>query len=105
MKYHFRAGRGKNIIIDGNDTFVELGFMILREYHIVPDHLFCFEFSNGDSTDSASPFGAFPDGMGMGNVSIETKIKDRKMDVGEEMTFVYDYSGDWTRKVRLLEVK
>lgn len=102
-KYHFRAGRGKNIFIDGNATFEELGFAILKEYHIMPDHLFSFEFSNGDSTDSASPLGPINDGMG--NVSIEMKIKDRKMMPDETMTFIYDYSSDWTRKVKLVEIK
>lgn len=102
MKYHFRAGRGKDIIISGNETFEELGFKILREYHIDPDHLFMFEFANGDATDSASPFGPMNDGLG--NVSIETKIKNRKMNVGETMTMVYDYSGNWTRKVKLVEI-
>lgn len=29
MKYHFRAGRGKNIIVDGDTTFEELGYEIL----------------------------------------------------------------------------
>lgn len=101
MKYHFRAGRGKNIIIDGDATFEELGFAILREYGIMPDHLFMFEFSNGDATDSASPFGPINDGLG--NISIEMKIKDRDMDAGETMTFVYDYSGNWSRKVKLVE--
>lgn len=102
MQYHFRAGRGKNIIIDGDDTFEELGFRILAEYEIMPDHLFLFEFSNGDSTDSASPFGPMNDGLG--NISIETKIKNRKMDVGETMTFVYDFSRDWSRKVKLVKI-
>lgn len=37
--------------------------------------------SNGDTTDSACPPGPMDDGLG--NVSIEMKIKDRKMDVGE----------------------
>ena len=77
MKYHFRVGRGKNVIVDGNTTFEELGFAILREYQMVPDHLFLFEFSNGDNTDSACPFGPMHDGLG--NVPIETKIRDRRM--------------------------
>lgn len=102
MKYHFKAGRGKDIIISGNETFEELGFKILREYHIDPDHLFMFEFANGDATDSASPFG--PMNEGLGNVSIEMKIKNRKMNVGETMTMVYDYSGNWSRKVKLVEI-
>lgn len=102
MKYHFRAGRGKNIIISGNETFEELGIKILEEYDIVPDHLFMFEFANGDATDSASPFGPINDGLG--NVSIEMKIKDRNMDVGEIMTLIYDYSSNWTRKVKLMEI-
>lgn len=101
MRYHFRAGRGKNIIVDGAATFAELGFAILKEYQIIPDHLFMFQFSNGDTTDSACPLGPIDDGLG--NVSIEMKIKDRKMDVGEIMTFVYDYSRDWSRKVKLIE--
>lgn len=102
MKYHFRVGRGKNIIVDGDTTFEELGFAILREYQIIPDHLFLFEFSNGDNTDSACPFGPMNDGLG--NVSVETKIKNRRMDIGEIMTFVYDFSRDWSRKVKLIEI-
>ncbi len=102
MKYHFKAGRGKNIIVDGDATFEELGFAILKEYEIIPDHLFLFEFSNGDATDSACPFGPMNDGLG--NISIEMKIRDRNMDVGETMTFVYDFSRDWSRKVKLVEI-
>ncbi len=102
MKYHFRVGRGKNIIVDGDTTFEELGFAILREYDIMPDHLFMFEFSNGDATDSACPFGPMNDGLG--NIFIGMKIKDRNMDAGETMTFVYDYSSDWSRKVKLVEI-
>ncbi len=101
MKYHFRVGRGKNIIIDGDATFRDLGLEILGEYGIMPDHLFLFEFSNGDATDSASPFGLMNDGLG--NISVGMKIKNRKMDVGETMTFVYDFSRDWSRKVKLVE--
>ena len=37
----------------------------------------------------------------MGNVSIETRIKDRKLEIGEEMMLVYDYSGDWRKKIKL----
>ena len=102
MKYHFRVGRGKNIIVSGNETFEDLGFKILSEYGIEPDHLFLFEFANGDNTESASPFGPMHDGLG--NVPIETKIKNRKMAVGETMTMVYDFSGNWTRKVKLVEI-
>ncbi len=102
MKYHFRVGRGKNVLISGNETFEDLGFKILREYHIEPDHLFMFEFANGDATNSACPFGPMHDDLG--NVSIEMKIKDRKMDLGETMTFVYDFARDWTRKVKLVEI-
>ncbi len=102
MKYHFKAGRVKNIIVDGDATFEELGFAILEEYQIIPNHLFLFEFSNGDTTDSACPFGPMNDGLG--NISIEMKIRDRNMDVGETMTFVYDFSRDWSRKVKLVEI-
>lgn len=56
-------------------------------------------FSNGDVTDLASPLGPINDGMS--NVSIETKIKDRKVEIGEKMVLVYDYSGDWRKKVKL----
>lgn len=102
MKYHFRAGRGKNIIVDGDTTFEELGYEILGEYGIVSDHLFMFEFSNGDETNSASPFGPmdkYPE-----NISIEMKIKDRHMDVGETMTFFYNYASSWSRKVKLVKI-
>ncbi|MBR6268256.1 MAG: hypothetical protein IKR28_08010 [Selenomonadaceae bacterium] len=101
MKYHFRAGREKNVTISENETFETLGFMILEAYKIYPDHLFLFEFENGDFTDSASPLGPMNDGIG--NVPIETKIKDRNMEIGEEMKFVYDFSSNWSRKVKLIE--
>jgi antitoxin component of RelBE/YafQ-DinJ toxin-antitoxin module len=32
---------------------------------------------------------------GIGNVSIETRIKDRKLEIGGEMILVYHYSYDW----------
>ena len=99
MKYRFKSGRGKKVVISGNETFEKLGYEMLKAYHIQPEHLYCFEFSNGDVTDSASPLGPINDGMS--NVSIETKIKDRKMEIGEEMVLVYDYSGDWRKKVKL----
>ena len=99
MKYRFKFGRGKKVVVSENDTFETLGFKVLKEYHISPEHLFSFEFENGDMTDSASPLGSISDGMG--NVSIETKIKDRKMEIGEILTLVYDYSSDWRKKVKL----
>ena len=99
MKYRFKFGRGKKVVISGNDTFETLGFKVLKGYHISPEHLFSFEFENGDMTDSASPLGPINDGMG--NVSIETRIKDRKMEIGEALTLVYDYSSDWRKKVKL----
>ena len=34
MKYHFKAGRLKTIIVDENDTFEKLGNLILEAYHI-----------------------------------------------------------------------
>ena len=101
MKYHFKVGRGKNIIVNGDETFEDLGLKILAEYHIFPDHLFLFTFSNGEETNSASPFGPFDDYR---DVAIDSKIKRRKMEVGEVMTFVYDYARDWTRKVKLVEI-
>ena len=87
------------MVISGNETFEKLGYEMLKAYGIEPYHLYCFEFANGDMTDSASPLGPINDGMG--NVSIETKIKDRKLEIGEEMILVYDYSGDWRKKVKL----
>ena len=101
MKYHFRAGRGKNIIISDTKTFEDLGFAILREYHIDPDHLFMFEFSNGEETNSATPLGPMNDYR---DVRIDSKLKSRKLEVGEAMTFIYDYSSDWSRKVKLMEI-
>ena len=101
MKYHFKVGRGKNIIVNGDETFEDLGLKILAEYNIFPDHLFLFTFSNGEETNSASPFGPFDDYR---DVAIDSKIKRRKMEVGEVMTFVYDYARDWTRKVKLVEI-
>ena len=99
MKYHFKFGHGKKVIINGNETFETLGYKILKEYGISSEHLFCFEFSNGDATNSASPLGPINDRLG--NVSIETKIKDRNVEIGEVMTLVYDYSGDWAKKIKL----
>lgn len=101
MKYLFRVGRGKKIIINANETFETLGHRILREYSIVPDHLFLFEFSNGETTNSASPFGPFDD---FREVNIDSKIKDRNLMVGDELTLVYDYSRDWKRKVKLVDI-
>ena len=101
MKYHFRAGRGKNIIISDTKTFEDLGFAILKEYHITPDHLFMFEFANGEETNSATLHGPMDDYR---DVRIDSKLKSRKMEVGETMTFIYDYSSDWSRKVKLVEI-
>ena len=103
MKYHFRAGRGKNIYIDDSSTFEDLGFAILREYDIDPDHLFLFQFENGDSTDSASPFGPMHDGLG--TVPVDSPIKKRKMKTGETLVFVYDLGSEWTRKVKLVGIE
>ena len=55
MKYCFKSGRGKKVVISGNETFEKPGYEMLKAYHIQPEHLYCFEFSNGDVTDSASP--------------------------------------------------
>ena len=76
---------------------------MLRQYHIVPEHLYCFEFANGDITNSAAPFGTIDDWMS--NVSIKTKIKDRKLEIGEEMILVYDYSRDWRKKIKLDKIE
>ena len=38
MKYHFKVGRLKTIIVDENDTFEKLGNLILKAYHIDIDH-------------------------------------------------------------------
>lgn len=103
MNYYFRVGNGKSIIVDEDTTFMELGFAILKEYRIIPDHLFMFEFANGDATDSACPLGPMNDGLG--DISIELTIKERNMDVGEIMTFVYDYARDWSRKIKLVEIR
>lgn len=88
-------------MINGEETFETLGFKILQEYRITPDHLFLFEFSNGEEANSATPFGPFNDYR---DVDIDTKIKSRNMEVGEVMTFVYNYFSDWTRKVKLVEI-
>lgn len=76
---------------------------MLRQYHIDPEHLYCFEFANGDITNSAAPFGTIDDWMS--NVSIKTKIKDRKLEIGEEMILVYDYSRDWRKKIKLDKIE
>lgn len=101
MKYHFKVGRGKTIILNDTDTFTDLGFSILKEYRIWPDHLFMFEFENGEATNSATPLGPFNDYR---EVSIEAKLKSRHLVIGEVMTLIYDYSSDWTRKVTLVEI-
>ena len=99
MKYRFKFGRGKKVTISGNESFETLGYEILHEYHIRPEHIYCFEFANGDATNCASPLGPMNDDMG--NVSIETKIKDRKMEIGEEIMLVYGPSDDWKKKIKL----
>ncbi len=101
MKYYFKAGRAKNIVVDESDTFENLGFAILEAYRIDPDHLFMFTFSNGEETNSASPFGTMDDYR---DVLINSPIKNRGMEVGETMTMEYDYGADWTRKVRLVKI-
>lgn len=103
MKYHFKSGRGKKVVINGNDTFEKLGYEMLRQYHIDPEHLYCFEFANGDVTNSAASIGTIDDWMS--NVSIKTKIKDRKLEIGEEMILVYDYSRDWRKKIKLDKIE
>ena len=103
MKYHFKSGRGKKVVINGNDTFEKLGYEMLRQYHIDPEHLYCFEFANGDVTNSAAPIGTIDEWMS--NVSIKTKIKDRKLEIGEEMILVYDYSRDWRKKIKLDKIE
>ena len=101
MKYHFKVGRGKTIILNDTDTFTDLGFAILKKYRIWPDHLFMFEFENGEATNSATPLGPFNDYR---EVSIEAKLKSRHLVIGEVMTLIYDYSSDWTRNVTLVEI-
>lgn len=101
MKYYFKAGRAKSVAVDENDTFENLGFAILEAYHINSDHLFMFTFSNGEKTNSASPFGSMDDYR---DVLIDSPIKRRGMEVGEVMTMEYDYGSNWTRKVRLVKI-
>ena len=78
MQYHFRVGRGKNIIISDTKTFEDLGLAILRGYNIIPYHLFVFVFSNGDETNSASPLGYMDDYR---DVQIDSKLKSRMLEV------------------------
>ena len=59
-----------------------------------------FAFANGQQTNSCSPFGPMDD---YEDVDIDMPIKDRKMEVGEIKTFIYNYSTDWSRKVKLVE--
>ena len=101
MKYHFKVGRAKSVVVDENDTFETLGFAILDAYHIDSDHLFMFTFSNGDKTNSVSPFGAMNDHR---DVDTDSPIKSRHMEVGEVMTMEYDYGSPWTRKVKLVQI-
>lgn len=102
MKYRFKFGRGQKVIISDNKTFDDLGYAILKKYGITPEHLYSFRFSNGECTTSAMPFGffgGFDDGMG--TVPIETKLKDRKMEIGEVLILAYDYASDWEKKIKL----
>ena len=62
---------------------------------------FMFEFANGEETNSATPLGPMDDYR---DVRIDSKLKSRKMEVGDTMTFIYDYSSDWSRKVKLVEI-
>ena len=101
MKYHFKVGRAKNLVLDENDTFADLGFAVLDAYHIDSDHLFMFTFSNGDETNSVCPFGSMQDYR---DVDADSPIKSRQMEVGEVMTMEYDYGSTWTRKVKLVEI-
>ena len=102
MKYYFKVGRKKPIILSENDSLETLGIAILDAYQIEQDHLFMFTFSNGDETNSFSPFGPMGDYK---DVSIEAKIKSRNLQVGEELIFEYDYMSDWTRKVKLIKIE
>ena len=101
MTYYFRAGRSKNIVIDGEESFLGLGYAILRAYHIDCDHCFMFTFENGEETNSGTPFGAMDDYR---DVNIDMRIAGRHMRVGETMKMEYDYAGDWSRKVTLVEI-
>lgn len=99
MKYRFKFGRGNKVVLNDNKTFADLGFAILDIFGINPEHLFNFEFANGESTDSVTPFGTVVGGSG--NVSILSKLKDRKMEIGETLVLVYDYSGNWEKRIKL----
>ena len=101
MKYHFKVGRMKTIVVDGKDSFEKLGFAILDSYNIRLSHLFLFVFANGDETNSATLFGPMNDYR---DVSMEATIESRNLEIGEAMTMEYDYSGNWKRKVKLIKI-
>ena len=101
MKYHFKVGRLKTIIVDENDTFEKLGNLILKAYHIDIDHAFLFVFSNGEETNSGTLFGPMDDYR---DVAIDSQIKNRKMVVGEVITMEYNYFSNWKRKVKLVNI-
>ena len=96
MKYRFDIGEGKKVIISGDETFESLGYEILREYGIKPDQLDRFMFADGDITNSISQL----EQKGIGIVSIKTKIKDRKLEIGEDMILAYKSPG-WAKKATL----
>ncbi len=101
MKYHFKAGQ-KDIILDQDTaTFEELGFEILKAFNIYPSNVFEFEFEDGEFTKMAAVSGASDDD---GQVELSSKIKDKGLEPGELFLFMYDYSNEWTRTVKLVEI-
>ena len=101
MKYHFKAGQ-KDIILDRDTaTFEELGYEILKAFNIYPSNMFEFEFEDGDFTKAAAVYGSEDDD---GQVVLESKIKDRALETGDQFLFMYDYSNEWTRTVRLVDI-
>ena len=101
MKYHFKVGRDKQIVLDASQTFEDLCWAILKAYRIDPDHIFLIEFPNGEETDSGTPLGPM---SGTGNIPLQTPLSDQDLKTGDVMTFYYNPSYEWSRKIRLMDI-
>ncbi|WP_197026411.1 IS1096 element passenger TnpR family protein [Oribacterium sp. P6A1] len=102
MRYYFKAGQ-KDIILDEDKaTFEELGYEILRAFNIYPSNMFEFEFDDGEFTTSADSPAATDDD---GQVALSSRIKDKGLKPGDIFMFMYDYSNEWTRTVKLLKIE
>ena len=102
MVYTFKVGRSKTVKMKANQTFNDLCLAILKAYNMYPDHIFYLIFENGEYSESSTPLGSM---SGTGEVSLNTRLKDRKLQIGETITFAYNPSYEWTRKVKLIEIE